>query len=66
MSFTFDLEVSADEALSCNLTLLFGFPQAVACAEAGITLVSPFCGRVSGTHLNMILFLPSACTKESD
>lgn len=32
---------------SCNLTLLFGFGQAVACAEAGVTLISPFVGRVS-------------------
>lgn len=34
------------EGIHCNLTLLFGFPQAVACAEAGITLISPFCGRI--------------------
>jgi transaldolase len=34
------------EGIHCNLTLLFGFPQAVACAEAGITLVSPFVGRI--------------------
>jgi transaldolase len=32
---------------SCNLTLLFGFAQAVACAEAKVTLISPFVGRVS-------------------
>ena len=31
---------------SCNLTLLFGFPQAVACADAGVTLISPFVGRI--------------------
>jgi transaldolase len=30
----------------CNLTLLFGFAQAVACAEAGVTLISPFVGRI--------------------
>ncbi|MEN8175490.1 MAG: transaldolase [Pseudomonadota bacterium] len=30
----------------CNLTLMFSFPQAVACAEAGITLISPFVGRI--------------------
>ena len=30
----------------CNLTLLFSFPQAVACADAGITLISPFVGRI--------------------
>ena len=34
------------EGIHCNLTLLFGFPQAVACAEAGITLISPFVGRI--------------------
>ncbi|KAI7875257.1 transaldolase [Mucor mucedo] len=33
-------------AIHCNLTLLFGFAQAVACAEAGITLISPFVGRI--------------------
>ena len=34
------------EGIHCNLTLLFGFPQAVACAEAGVTLISPFVGRI--------------------
>ena len=34
------------EGIQCNLTLLFGFAQAVACAEANITLVSPFVGRI--------------------
>lgn len=34
------------EGIRCNLTLLFGFPQAVACADAGITLISPFVGRI--------------------
>ncbi|MEI7665905.1 MAG: transaldolase [Synechococcaceae cyanobacterium ELA263] len=34
------------EGIHCNLTLLFGFAQAVACAEAGVTLVSPFVGRI--------------------
>jgi len=34
------------ESIHCNLTLLFGFPQAVACADAGVTLVSPFVGRI--------------------
>jgi len=32
--------------IHCNLTLLFGFPQAVACAEAKVTLISPFVGRI--------------------
>ena len=34
------------EAIHCNLTLLFGIHQAVACAEAGVTLISPFVGRI--------------------
>jgi transaldolase len=34
------------QGLHCNLTLLFSFPQAVACAEAGVTLISPFVGRI--------------------
>jgi transaldolase len=32
--------------IHCNLTLLFGFGQAVACADAGVTLISPFIGRI--------------------
>ena len=32
--------------IHCNLTLLFGFAQAAACAEAGVTLISPFVGRI--------------------
>lgn len=35
-----------DEGIHCNLTLLFSFAQAVACAEAGVTLISPFVGRI--------------------
>lgn len=35
-----------NEGIHCNLTLLFSFPQAVACADAGVTLVSPFVGRI--------------------
>jgi transaldolase len=34
------------QGIACNLTLLFGFAQAVACADAGVTLVSPFVGRI--------------------
>ncbi|MEB3325692.1 MAG: transaldolase [Cyanobacteriota bacterium] len=34
------------EGIHCNLTRLFGFAQAVACAEAGATLISPFVGRI--------------------
>lgn len=39
-------EVLEKEGIHCNLTLLFGFHQAVACAEAGVTLISPFVGRI--------------------
>ncbi len=35
-----------EEGIHCNLTLLFGLHQAVACAEAKVTLVSPFVGRI--------------------
>lgn len=34
------------EGISCNLTLLFSLTQAIACAEAGVTLISPFVGRI--------------------
>jgi transaldolase len=34
------------EGIHCNLTLLFGMHQAVACAEAGVRLISPFVGRI--------------------
>jgi transaldolase len=34
------------EGIHCNLTLLFSFAQAAACAEAGVTLISPFVGRI--------------------
>ncbi len=39
-------EVLEKEGIHCNLTLLFGIHQAIACAEAGVTLVSPFVGRI--------------------
>ena len=39
-------EVLEKEGIHCNLTLLFGFSQAIACAEAGVTLISPFVGRI--------------------
>jgi len=39
-------EILEKEGIHCNLTLLFGLHQAVACAEAGITLISPFVGRI--------------------
>lgn len=39
-------EILEKEGIHCNLTLLFGFSQAIACAEAGVTLISPFVGRI--------------------
>lgn len=39
-------EILEQEGINCNLTLLFGFVQAVACAEAGAFLISPFVGRI--------------------
>lgn len=39
-------EVLEKEGINCNLTLLFGFAQAAACAEAGVFLISPFVGRI--------------------
>ncbi|KAF1330135.1 Transaldolase, partial [Globisporangium splendens] len=38
------------EGISCNMTLLFGFAQAVGCAEANATLISPFVGRILDWH----------------
>ncbi|HJW55169.1 MAG TPA: transaldolase [Burkholderiaceae bacterium] len=39
-------EVLEQEGIRCNMTLLFSLPQAVACAEAGAQLISPFVGRI--------------------
>lgn len=39
-------EVLEKEGINCNLTLIFGFAQARACAEAGAFLISPFVGRI--------------------
>jgi transaldolase len=38
------------EGIHCNLTLLFGLHQAAACAEVGVTLISPFVGRILDWH----------------
>lgn len=43
-------EALEKEGIHCNLTLLFGKHQAVACAEAGVTLISPFVGRILDWH----------------
>jgi len=39
-------ELEAEYGITCNLTLLFAFAQAVACAEANVNLISPFVGRI--------------------
>jgi len=39
-------EVLQKEGINCNLTLLFSLPQAIACAEANVRLISPFVGRI--------------------
>ncbi len=39
-------EILEKEGIRCNLTLLFGMHQAIACAEAGVRLISPFVGRI--------------------
>jgi len=43
-------ELELEDQIHCNLTLLFGFAQAVACAEAKVTLISPFVGRILDWH----------------
>ena len=43
-------EILEREGIRCNLTLLFSFAQAVACAEAKVQLISPFVGRILDWH----------------
>jgi transaldolase len=43
-------EVLQKEGINCNLTLLFSLAQAIACAEGGIKLISPFVGRILDWH----------------
>jgi transaldolase len=43
-------EMLQREGINCNLTLLFSLPQAVACAEAKVKLISPFVGRILDWH----------------
>lgn len=45
-AIVFFRELEEQYGIHCNLTLLFSFAQAVACAEAGVTLISPFVGRI--------------------
>jgi transaldolase len=44
-------EVLQREGIDCNLTLLFAMPQAEACADAGVFLISPFVGRILDWHV---------------
>ncbi|ELR56826.1 Transaldolase, partial [Bos mutus] len=44
-------ELEEHHGIRCNMTLLFSFAQAVACAEAGVTLISPFVGRILDWHV---------------
>lgn len=43
-------QILEKEGIQCNLTLLFGFAQAAACADAGVHLISPFVGRILDWH----------------
>lgn len=43
-------EILEKEGIHCNLTLLFSMAQAIACAEAGVRLISPFVGRILDWH----------------
>ncbi|WP_260260774.1 transaldolase [Vibrio intestinalis] len=45
-------QVLEQEGINCNLTLLFNFAQAKACAEAGVFLISPFVGRILDWYKN--------------
>ena len=44
-------EILQKEGIDCNLTLLFSLAQAMACAEAGVFLISPFVGRILDWHV---------------
>ncbi|KAB0802773.1 hypothetical protein PPYR_04959 [Photinus pyralis] len=44
-------ELEEKHGIHCNLTLLFSYAQAIACAEAGVTLISPFVGRILDWHV---------------
>lgn len=45
-------EILEREGINCNMTLIFGFSQAVACADAGAFLISPFVGRIYDWYKN--------------
>jgi len=42
--------LEAEDGITCNLTLIFSLAQAIACADAGCTLISPFVGRIMDWH----------------
>lgn len=44
-------QILESRGIACNLTLLFSFAQAQRCADAGVTLISPFVGRILDWHL---------------
>ena len=44
-------ELETEHGVHCNLTLLFSMAQAIACAEADVTLISPFVGRILDWHI---------------
>lgn len=52
------------DGIQCNLTLLFSFAQAVACAEAGVYLISPFVGRILDWHVAN--GMPAPATPQDD
>lgn len=58
-------ELEKNDGIHTNLTLLFGFPQAVACAEAGVTLISPFVGRVSFAYSTLEYLLSPSPNRRS-
>jgi len=55
-------KVLEQEGIHCNMTLLFSLTQAIACAEAGVTLISPFVGRITDfyTQRDNVTFEPNA------
>lgn len=53
-----------DSNISCNLTLLFSFAQARACAESNVFLISPFVGRIYDWHISQNLI--SKCSFNQD
>lgn len=52
------------DGIRCNLTLLFSFAQAIACAEAGVFLISPFVGRILDWHLTNGMSKPATAQED--